>query len=84
MKNFNKFNKTFCKLRPVLGVALAYKLAALMAWHMIGEKNMINILNIAIILLLIFIIGTFPGVPTICALFALALIVFHTVKNIKL
>ena len=31
MKNFNKFNKTFCKLRPVLGVAIAYKLAVLMA-----------------------------------------------------
>lgn len=31
MKNFNKFNKTFSKLRPVLGVALAYKLAVLMA-----------------------------------------------------
>ena len=31
MKNFTKFNKLYLKFKPVLGVAIAYKLAVLMA-----------------------------------------------------
>lgn len=43
-----------------------------------------NLFVITLLFLLVFIIGTIPGVHTICALFALAFIVFRTVKNIKL